>query len=459
MKRYLQLFLSAIIAITLAACAVDTPQTKPLPESDTKHTYTIMYYCCGGGDLDKYFEDVANVHQYTKEPLTENINLVGQIKWSEGYHSEHSDGSGKVSRFKYDHKSNSNNYNDFASANYPMVTAENLAEFISWAKETTPADEYIMIFAGHGNGYHPAFDHDATRGTIRNDSTNEYLGIQSIRQACEMTGTHFSLMQMICCLVNCVEYVSELEPYVDYYLASCHASTISGGEIYYITEALMQMEEYDALSVANSSKHLVNATYDYYDADIDLWPITMEHTVTECEKIAGINEAIRGFVDRVVELYDSEAEIGSSAMLQQYGFSAKDIDNALCSAYYPVMKASSEPYLKEIEWYRRCYMYDIVDIAHNVAEATNDADIRASAEAIRSACEEAIYSQRSINLDDVERVYYTVTLVNKSQYEALGYEESGYEATAFDLATGWSRLLKRNNAQYFYDDVAEASEL
>uniref|UniRef100_UPI004057881A hypothetical protein n=1 Tax=Alistipes sp. TaxID=1872444 RepID=UPI004057881A len=66
--------------------------------------------------------------------------------------------------------------------------------------------------------------------------------------------------------------------------------------------------------------------------------------------------------------------------------------------------------------------------------------------------------ERSINLDDVERVYYTVTLVNKSQYEALGYEDSGYEATAFDLATGWSRLLKRNDAQYFYDDVAETSE-
>lgn len=200
-------------------------------------------------------------------------------------------------------------------------------------------------------------------------------------------------------------------------------------------------------------------TYDFYEEESDYWPITMEHSLSECSKVAGINKAIRGFVDKVVAYYDTEAEIGSEAMMERYGFTTETIDNALCKSYYPVLGGVSESDIKNIVWYSMCYMYDIVDIADNVAEVTNDAEIRASAEAIRSASAEAIYCQRSLNIDDIDRVYYTVTLVNKRQYEALGYEEGGYEATAFDRTTGWSRLLKRNNAKNLYHDVAVTNSL
>ncbi len=443
--------LAIIVMLLISACSKETtPQSQPEPEPKPKRTYTIMYYCCGGGDLDSYFEFIVDIHQNRQESLADNINLVGQIKWSVGYHSENSDGNGKVSRFKYDHKSNSNIYDTFADANYAMDGAENLAEFISWAKEIAPADEYIMIFAGHGNGYHPAFDRNDTRGIIRNDISKVYLGIQDICRACEMTDTRFSLMEMVCCLVNCMEYVSELEPYVDYYIASCHASTISGGELYYITEALMQIKEYDDVSVANVGKHLIDRMYDYYEDPQMFMSLASEHSITDCSKVGSIHRAIRSFVDRVVALYDTELEIGDSAMQEQYGFTTKDIDNALSESYYPVLASFSESYIKRVEWYRLDFMHEIIDIAYRVAEATNDVDIQVSAEAICTACEETIYHQRSINIEDVDKVYYTVTLVNKDQYESLGYAEGGYEDTAFDRATGWSRLLKRNNGVYVH---------
>ena len=446
--------LAIILTLLISACGKDTtpqsqPGPEPGPETETKRTFTIMFYCCGG-ELDQYNEEVINIYHKMDTGIAENINVVGQIKWSEGYRSEYADGKGGVSRLKYDHKSNRNIYSKFADAEYHMNCAESLAQFITWAKEEAPADEYIMIFAGHGNGYHPAFDRNDTRGIIRDDKLTSYLGIQDICQACEMTGTHFSLMEMVCCLVNCIEYASELAPYVDYYLASCHVTTISGGELYYITEALMQMEEYDARSIADCAKSLVDMTYDYYEDPKMYMELTTEHSITECSKVGNIHEAMRSFVDKVVALYDTELEIGREAMLEQYGFTTEDIDNALSSSYYPVLTAFSEDYMKRVEWYRLNFMHEVVDVVYRVAEATLDAEIYAAADSIRKASEEAIYHQRAVNVEAVDKVYYTVTLVNRDQYESLGYADGGYENTAFDRATGWSRLLKRNNGLYVH---------
>ena len=74
--------------------------------------------------------------------------------------------------------------------------------------------------------------------------------------------------------------------------------------------------------------------------------------------------------------------------------------------------------------------------------------LRSAAEKIRRAAAQAIAYQRAINLEDVESVYYNVTLVNQSQWVSLGYEAAGYESTTFDRVTGWSRLLKRNKATF-----------
>ena len=48
---------------------------------------------------------------------------------------------------------------------------------------------------------------------------------------------------------------------------------------------------------------------------------------------------------------------------------------------------------------------------------------------------------------------FVISLQNYNQFvngewKELGFDEANYEALAFDKATGWSRLLKRNNATY-----------
>ena len=87
--------LAIILTLLISACSKEiTPQSKPEPEPEpvpeSKRTYTIMFYCCGG-ELDKYNEDVIDIYHWMDTGIAENINVVGQIKWSEGYNSENSD--------------------------------------------------------------------------------------------------------------------------------------------------------------------------------------------------------------------------------------------------------------------------------------------------------------------------------------------------------------------------------
>ena len=443
----------AVIAVVFVACGepndnppTPTPPTPVPPPSQSEiRSYTIMTYGCGGGELDEFYEET--IKNVTLLDVPPHINIVGQMKWSNGYKSEWSTGDGGVTRFKYNHAAKGFDNEPYSDNSFRIDDSANLASFITWARETAPADEYVIIFMGHGNAYHPSFDGATTRAIMRDDEEPVYLGLSGIAEAFRSVDAHFSLSFMMCCLMNSIEYITELEPYTDYYLASSHVTSISSGEIYFILESLIGMEEYDDMS-------LVEAVTQYIDQDYDMWwsqnLLAIDHTLTKCSNVAALNDAIREFTDVVVALYDEEMTIGADAMLARYGFTAADLDEALSGAYYPVNATFSESDIKALEWYRMDYAFDIVDIATKVAAATQHSDVIRTAENIKSAAAAAITYQRDANLLAVERVYYTALLVNQSQWASLGLESAGYENTAFDIATGWSRLLKANNATFLH---------
>lgn len=438
MKKIIGIMLLLVVLLSVS-CGDDTksaPVVKPQPQPETPKSYTILYYGSGGG-LDDFMEwmirDVAQVKDIPK-----SINIVGQVKWSERHYSENSDGKGGVSRFKYNHKNRVVNYSKYAGSGKRIDDAENLAEFIQWARETAPADEYIIFFFGHGNGYHPAFD-GVTRGILRDDMYTSYLGIEAMREAFEMTDAKFSLMVMVCCLMNTLEYITELAPYTDYYYASNHVVLATASELPLFVEGLvLNCEEEDAVLKAG-----MYGIDELYDA-LDVWEeeLSLDASITQCSSIDALNSEVRNFVDIVVGFYDKEAVIGEESMMQEYGFTTKNIDEALSNSYH-FLSSALDP--QRVEWYRRAYTYDIVSVVNNVASATNLPELKKSALKVEQAASEALIHQRTCSCD---AVYYSVALVNSSEWSSLGFDEAGYEALAFDMATGWSRLLQRNNATY-----------
>jgi hypothetical protein len=195
-----------------------------------------------------------------------------------------------------------------------------------------------------------------------------------------------------------------------------------------------------------AGEYAIKRQYDIYDE----WltdECSFDASIARCSSIEALNSEIRNFVDIVMQLYDEEVCIGKEAMQQKYGFTTVDIEAALGEAHH-LLSSGMGKYSQEfesIEWYRRCYTCDIVSIVNKVAGATNHPDLNESAQRVEFAASEALEYQRLYRSD---RVYFSVVLVNSSEWKELGFDEANYEALAFDKATGWSRLLKRNNATY-----------
>jgi hypothetical protein len=314
-------------------------------------------------------------------------------------------------------------------SDFKVEDSQNLVDFIEWAKEVAPADEYIIIFCGHGNAWHPAFDGD-TRGVIRDGTTNQYLGLQAIVDAFETTNTHFNMTMFISCLMGNIEYIAEIAPYTDYYFASSHVTSVSGNELYLLVKELANMSVYDNDSVVSAVASYLKYDYENF---WNRWPMGADHTLTKCSNIGDLLAAYKVFTDRLVEIYDDNREV---------------VDTAMGSSYDFLTKAFTVDEIGKLEWYRMSYTYDMVDIATNVADAVGDEQLLVAAAAVEDAAKRSIILQQSCNIEDVERVYYAIDLVNADSWENLGFGDGGYCSTKFDQATGWSRILKINGVTH-----------
>lgn len=441
MNTLLKYLFGVLIIVVMGSCA---EEEAPKPKPEKPHSYTIMYYACCSG-LDDFVEAmIDHVTQISEMSQNRNIKVVGQVKWSKNYRSEHSEGDGAVSRFKYNHNTNEMIFSKYAGSAFRIDEAENLAEFIEWGRQTAPADEYVIFFLGHGHGYHPSFD-GITRGILRDDMYTTYLGIDALCQAFEMTDAKFSLTVMVSCLMNTLEYVNELAPYTNFYYASNYSVLASGFELPMFVEGLVLNNKQEN-AVLKAGEYAIKTQYDIFDE----WltdEYSFDASIARGSSIEALNNEIRNFVDIVMQLYDEEECIGKEAMQQKYGFTTVDIEAALGEAHHLLSSGMGE-YRQEfesIEWYRRCYTCDIVSVVNKVAGATNHPDLNESARRVEYAASEALEYQRLYRSD---RVYFSVVLVNSSEWKELGFDEANYEALAFDRATGWSRLLRRNNATY-----------
>lgn len=433
------LFFVRKIAVLLAfamlgvACeSVPIAENTPIedePQQPTEQlSYTFMLYGCGGGNLDESFEKLC-WSPTSLDDVPQNINIVEQVAWSKGFKPKKMGGEkGSVSRYVYSHDTNSFCVEHLCdSASFSVEESANLEDFIKWAKEVAPADEYIIIFCGHGNAWHPAFDGD-TRGVLRDDATGQYLGLRSIVKAVKATKTHFNMMMFASCLMGNIEYVAELSPYADYYFASNHVTSISGDELRLMVDALARMPGYNEDSIARAVDELLERDYKEFWM---WWPLSVDHTLTKCCDVHKLLLAYRRFADRLVEVY------GDNKMV---------IDAAMQSSYDFMSQAFTPDEIREMDSSRMSYSYDMVDLATNIAVAVGDAQLSKAAADVKAAAGEAIVSQRSVNVNDVERVYYAINLVNSTMWAELGFEQGGYCDTRFDKATGWSRVLQMNDA-------------
>lgn len=446
--RSIAYIMAVVVAlVALVGCGGSSTTIVIYPQEQEKPTYTLMYYAAGGETLDKAIE--RSLREMEQSGVKENVKLTASVKWTKGYKSSLSNGEGEVCRFMLGGESALLEPDVVGDNSYALYDPDNIADFILWSKAVAPADNYILIIAGHGNGWHPEVGLDATRGTLRDTDLNRYTSLEELCEGIEMAGVHFRMVHMISCLMNNMEYITPLADYCDYILASSHISVMLCSEPRFLQMSLRRVKnDTDEEFVAAMKEYLNNIKVDINsksDSNESLAEESLDFSLTDASKVAALNANIKDFTDALISIYDradNDAEADAEAVMA--------IEEALAEAYYFISAHTPAEEMATTEYIRMAFTYDLVDIARRAAAATDDEALTRTAAEIESAAKEARLLNLTTKLSGIKEVYYGITLTNAQMWAERQYSEAGYEATMFDQRTGWSRFLKRNNVVLQY---------
>lgn len=458
------IIIATFIAITFTSCGDTVENNTPITPDDNTGTtskepptYTIIYYASGGGAEDAAagrgldFAIEKSIEYFLdKRKLEKNVKFTACIKWSKGYEGKYVNGDGQTYRFFIDKEHDGHDFELVGDNSYAINDPNNIAEFISWSKEVAPSDEYIVVFSGHGNGWHPEVGVndtiESTRGIMRDTDTGRYISCEELNEGLEIADTHFRMIFLGSCLMNTIEYVTALSQYADYILASSHISIMFTTEL----NLLAHMLERDIKD--NSDQTFVSGINDYLNNGINTTISNTDHvydridfTLTDCKKVDSILEATKNFTDTIIALYDEEESIGQEAFKQKYGATIADMELSMAESYYFLGQFMSDQDIYESEYIRQSFTYDLGDIALKASEALDNDKLRSAYEALHKASQDAQSVCYTTTMVSKKKLHHSVVLTNAEKWEERNYDDSGYEELLFDKRTGWSRLLKRNN--------------
>lgn len=458
------IIIATFIAITFTSCGDTAENNTPITPDDNTGTtskepptYTIIYYASGGGAEDAAagrgldFAIEKSIEYFLdKRKLEKNVKFTACIKWSKGYEGKYVNGDGQTYRFFIDKEHDGHDFELVGDNSYAINDPNNIAEFISWSKEVAPSDEYIVVFSGHGNGWHPEVGVndtiESTRGIMRDTDTGRYISCEELNEGLEIADTHFRMIFLGSCLMNTIEYVTALSQYADYILASSHISIMFTTEL----NLLAHMLERDIKD--NSDQTFVSGINDYLNNGINTTISNTDHvydridfTLTDCKKVDGILEATKNFTDTIIALYDEEESIGEEAFKQKYGATIADMELSMAESYYFLGQFMSDQDIYESEYIRQSFTYDLGDIALKASEALDNDKLKSAYEALHKASQDAQSVCYTTTMVSKKKLHHSVVLTNAKKWEERNYDDSGYEELLFDKRTGWSRLLKRNN--------------
>lgn len=458
------IIIATFITITFTSCGDTAENNTPITPGDNTGTtskepptYTIIYYASGGGAEDAAagrgldFAIEKSIEYFLdKRKLEKNVKFTACIKWSKGYEGKYVNGDGQTYRFFIDKEHDGHDFELVGDNSYAINDPNNIAEFISWSKEVAPSDEYIVVFSGHGNGWHPEVGVndtiDSTRGIMRDTDTGRYISCEELNEGLEIADTHFRMIFLGSCLMNTIEYVTALSQYADYILASSHISIMFTTEL----NLLAHMLERDIKD--NSDQTFVSGINDYLNNGINTTISNTDHvydridfTLTDCKKVDGILEATKNFTDTIIALYDEEESIGEEVFKQKYGATIADMELSMAESYYFLGQFMSDQDIYESEYIRQSFTYDLGDIALKASEALDNDKLKSAYEALHKASQDAQSVCYTTTMVSKKKLHHSVVLTNAEKWEERNYDDSGYEELLFDKRTGWSRLLKRNN--------------
>ena len=353
MQKLNYFLLGTVMMLTLqTSCTVD--DNPVAPESKDLADATILWYGCGGRNVDAYI--LANFRQFYQAQSAnyDRVNVVAQyktsldptvyekksyedaVKWAENEVKDKTDKQleeyewsdyfflchpkkGETYRFAIDPKKplykQFNETEPYGQTNADCTNPDSLTSFINWAATHYPAKKYILIMADHGGGYMPHHDvaeaasSPQRRGLIYDDGhkvndDSKCFSAKSFARGVRSANVHIDGIVLYLCLMNNMEFLYDAKDVTDYCVCSTYLMNAGGGALQSLVDNFGAGQD-TRTALAN----FVDATVDSWDAafykpDNDE-PEYYDLTMTETKCLDDLAPVLKEFTDRLVNTYQN----------------------------------------------------------------------------------------------------------------------------------------------------------
>ena len=141
-----------------------------------------------------------------------------------------------------------------------MAEPESLTDFIRWARETYPADRYMLVLWDHGGGFSLGYGMD----DLNKRKDHDTMLVNELADTLNKAGVKFDAIGFDACLMQNFETALAMEPYADYFIAS---EETEGGYGWFYTSAFRKLAKDPGIPTLDFAKELISA-YDVYNTAI-----------------------------------------------------------------------------------------------------------------------------------------------------------------------------------------------
>ena len=326
-----------------------------------------------------------------------------------------------------------------------------LAKVLNYASDSLPAQNYVLLFYGHGEGFHFAYDYPkdkrdlalvktqlgATAAILPDDwDEDEYVNMYEVRREIEKsTIKHLKAIYFHNCLMGNMESLSEVYSLADYLIASEHSLASDGMIIVDFVKELYKDGDFE-----NTMKSYLDNTKDHWKLEYEKEGMNGDLKVLKSSEFEDLFPIFKKVANRLKVLY-------------------KDVDQRNNMKY-----ALNSTY--KVEETERFFV-DALDYVQKLAEKTKDDTLTVAAQELQKAFEKLIVKKIETHYNkenDIDSFSLSVVFTSKynmnldlqqsarTDFSWGVTNEESYKNTIFHKETGWGDWL---NANEFYVDSSE----
>ena len=412
----------------LAACTKSDTETSPTE-------YAVVIYGMAGGHMDDLIEGIWEEIQ-TVLP-DRKVRVFCCYKYGDGgedFKGNYGD-RGELLTFELERDTDLSKLRDYGlrDSSFTLFNPENLAEVLAWAQiQAEPSKGCVLTFYGHGGGFDATQDFPkglygvvspATKGVLLDEWFKYKVGMNmyEIARAIERSGVgHLAGIMFHNCLMGNIEWLAELTPYTDYFIATPFLLTTNNEPLIpYLVKNLPGRSFEDAArrTIQESKDRMTDGLR---IDDTDGYPGNVELLKSSC--LTQVCKAAKALAFRLCELYPTQREA---------------IDNATCKVY---------------RFYNGSPLFDLLDYARILARETDDRQLKTIASEMERAFGEAILEQITVDYGTspaLDSYSLSVVLMNREVFNSsptlglFSYRQA-YLYSTFHQYTGWGTWLDTN---------------